>query len=116
MQLQRKQFADELQKAFKEVTGDFVNKRVCTLLIDVYATALTNILINDDSVNIRGFGTFKVAHRKSKGYPDPTNKGQIIVKPPTVYPTFTAGKELTRLVKERFKNEYEYQKDIQDNA
>lgn len=114
MKLQRKQLTDEMQKAFKEVTGDFLNKRVCEILIDVFATAITNVLVSGNDVNIRGFGTFKVAHRKSKGYPDPTNKGQIIVKPPTIYPTFTAGKELTRLVKERLNNEAK--EDIQENG
>lgn len=113
MHLQRKQFIDEMQKAFREETGEFLNKRVCAILIDVFATAITNVLVNGDSVNIRGFGTFKVAHRKSKAYPNPANKGEIIIKPPTIYPAFIAGHELTRLVKEQLKDETE--KDFQED-
>lgn len=114
MKLQRKQLTNEIQKAFKEVTGEFLNKRVSEILIDVFTTAITNILISGNDVNIRGFGTFKIVQRKSKGYPDPTNKGQIIVKPPTIRPAFVSGKELTRLVKERLSNEAK--EDIQENG
>lgn len=113
MQLQRKQLTNEIQKAFKEVTGEFLNKRVCGILIDVFATAITNVLVSGNDVNIRGFGTFKIKHRNSKAYSNPSKRGEKIIKPPTICPVFVAGKELTRAVKGQLQNEYK--KDIQEN-
>lgn len=105
MQLQRKEFVDVMQEAFKEETGEFLNKRVCGILVDTFATAITKVLANGDSVNIRGFGTFCVRHRGSKSYQNPNNRSETVTKPPTIYPAFVAGKELRKIVKETLKNE-----------
>lgn len=102
MQLQRKEFTDIMQEAFKDETGDFLNKRVCAILIDVFATAIAKVLANGDSVNIRGFGTFCIKKRKPKTYLNPNNHAEKLEKPETVRPHFVAGKELTRLVKEKY--------------
>ena len=113
MQLQRKQFVNVMQEAFKEETGEFLNKRVCAILIDTFATAITKVLADGNDVNIRGFGTFKVMHRGAKSYLDPNDRNIVITKPPTIYPAFIAGKELTRAVKGQLNNECE--EDIQEN-
>ena len=114
MKLQRKQLIDEMQKAFAEVTdGEFLNKRVCGILIDVFATAITNVLVSGNDVNIRGFGTFKIKHRNSKAYSNPSKRGEKIIKPPTICPVFVAGKELTKAVKETFN--YESKENIQED-
>ena len=80
MQLQRKQFVDVMQEAFREETGEFLNKRVCAILIDTFATAVTKVLTEGNDVNIRGFGTFKVKHREAKSYLDPNDHNKTITK------------------------------------
>ena len=95
MKLQRKQLTDEMQKAFKEVTGDFLNKRVCEILIDVFATAITNVLVSGNDVNIRGFGTFQPRRRAPKiGYNPSTGQPQAIAANTTVL--FKPSRELTK--------------------
>ena len=107
MRFHRKQFTDEIQQAFEEVTGDFLNKRVSAILIDVFARAITNSLVKGNSVRIRGFGEFQVRYRNAKAYPNPNKQGEKVIKPPTVYVAFSAGKELTKAVKGTFNHESE---------
>jgi DNA-binding protein HU-beta len=107
MKLQRKDFIDVIQESFKDVTNDFLNKRVCAVLIDVFAKAVTKVLVSGNDVNIRGFGTFVVRERKAQEYYNPNDRREKITKPATIYPAFIAGKELTRAVKEQLGNEGE---------
>lgn len=112
MQLQRKEFVDVIQESFQDITGDFLNKRVSAILVDVFAEAITRVLAEGNSVNLRGFGTFEVRERSGRNYINPST-GEMVAKPSAIYPAFIAGSELKRAVKERLNNETK--KDIQED-
>jgi DNA-binding protein HU-beta len=114
MHLHRDDFICVIQETFKENTGDYLNKRVSGILIDVFAESIKKVMAKGDKVTIRGFGTFEVRTRNSKAYPNPSKRGEKVIKPPTIYAAFSAGKELTKVVKETFDNESK--KDIQENG
>lgn len=100
MRMYKDDFVNVIQETFREITGDFLNKRVSSILIDVFAESVKKAMVEGNDISIRGFGTFEIRERKEKRYPNPSKHGELVTKPPTIYPAFKAGKELTRAVKD----------------
>ena len=49
-----------------DVIGPRVAKKECGLMVDAFLDALTDALARGDRIELRGFGTFKVRHRKAR--------------------------------------------------
>lgn len=75
----------ETQKQAKEV-------------VDTIIGAISNALAKKDSVQIAGFGTFKVSERKARTGRNPQTGAPIQIAASTV-PKFVAGKALKEAVK-----------------
>lgn len=70
------------------------------IILDEFVQVITEALVNGESVQIHGFGTFEVKeHRQREMFDFQANK---IVVPAYKAPKFTAGKLLKRAVKEGF--------------
>lgn len=92
--VKRKEFIDIFSK--KGYT-----KKDSAIIIDDFIGTITEILINGDSVNFHGFGTFETIERSSKEITDYQSKEKITV-PSYKAPKFTAGKLLKRAIKEGY--------------
>ena len=66
-------------------------------VVDVVLDAIKNALSREDKVEIRGFGSFRVRHRRAKMGRNPKT-GQIVQVPPKKVPFFKAGKEMREMV------------------
>jgi DNA-binding protein HU-beta len=87
---------DELIKAVSEhaqLTKDNAGKAV-----DAILETITNTLKNGDSVNLIGFGSFKVSHRSAREGRNPQT-GEPIAIPAMKVPSFSAGKTLKDAIK-----------------
>ena len=46
--------------------GPGITKKDCAAVVDAFLNAVRETLANHDHIEIRGFGTFKVRHRKAR--------------------------------------------------
>ena len=70
-----------------DVIGARVTKRDCGLVVDAFLDAVKDTLAHGDHIEIRGFGTFKVRHRKARTARN-LRTGDPVVVPPRVAPVF----------------------------
>lgn len=67
-------------------------------VVDTIISAVSDALAKDDSVQIAGFGTFKVSQRKARTGRNPQTGAPIQI-PASKVPKFTAAKALKEIVK-----------------
>lgn len=67
-------------------------------VVDTIIGAISNALAKDESVQIAGFGTFKVSQRKARTGRNPQTGAPIQI-PASKVPKFVAGKALKEAVK-----------------
>lgn len=87
----------ELIKYVSEKVG--VTHEVAELAVNTIFDSMTEALVREESIEIRGFGSFKVRHYRERKGRNPKT-GQIIDVSPKKRPFFKVGKEL----KERVNN------------
>jgi integration host factor subunit beta len=58
---------------------------------------ITEALVNGDKVELRGFGSFRIRHRKPRTGRNPRSGTRVDV-PSKRVPTFTVGKQLRQMV------------------
>ena len=78
--------ADLVEQA-ADMIGSRVTKRDCGLVVDAFLDAVKDTLARGDHIEIRGFGTFKVRHRKARTARNPRT-GEPVAVPPRVAPVF----------------------------
>lgn len=79
-------------------------KKDAGVILDDIFMLITEELVNGESVQIHGFGTFDVKECAERETVDLQTKERIVI-PPYKAPKFTAGKLLKRAVKEGFVRE-----------
>ncbi|MDE0074291.1 MAG: integration host factor subunit beta [Gammaproteobacteria bacterium] len=79
------------------VIGPRVTKRDCGLVVDAFLDAVKDTLARGDHIEIRGFGTFKVRHRKARTARNPRT-GEPVGVPPRVAPVFKPSSHFRSLV------------------
>ena len=77
----------DLVEQVADVIGPRVTKRECGLMVDAFLDALTDALARGDRIELRGFGTFKVRHRKARTGRNPRT-GEPVEVPPRDVPVF----------------------------
>jgi integration host factor subunit beta len=87
----------ELIKYVSEKVG--VTHEVAELAVNTIFDSMTEALVREESIEIRGFGSFKIRHYKERKGRNPKT-GQIIDVSTKKRPFFKVGKEL----KERVNN------------
>ncbi len=78
--------ADLVERA-ASVVGPGVTKKDCGLVVDAFLDAVKDALERGEGIEIRGFGTFKVRHRKARTARNPRT-GEPVEVPPRVAPVF----------------------------
>ena len=88
--------ADLVEQA-AEAVGPRVPKRDCGLVVDAFLDAVKDALARGDHIELRGFGTFKLRHRKARTGRNPKTGGPVEV-PPRDVPVFKPSRHLRRRV------------------
>ena len=78
--------ADLVEQA-ADALGRRVTKRDCGLVIDAFLDAVKEALARGDGIELRGFGTFKVRHRKARTGRNPRT-GEAVEVPARNVPVF----------------------------
>ena len=78
--------ADLVEQAAGAI-GQRVTKRDCGLVIDAFLDAVKEALARGDGIELRGFGTFKVRHRKARTGRNPRT-GEPVEVPARNVPVF----------------------------
>ena len=88
--------ADLVEQVY-EAIGPGVTKKDCGAVVDAFLNAVKLALANGEHIEIRGFGTFKVKHRKARMARNPRT-GEAVPVPDRKVPVFKVSKELKDLV------------------
>ena len=83
----------DLVEQVADAIGPRVTKRDCGLLIDAFLDAVQDALARGDRIELRGFGTFKVRHRKARTGRNPRT-GEPVEVPPRDVPVFNPSRHL----------------------
>ncbi|MDE2874579.1 MAG: integration host factor subunit beta [Gemmatimonadota bacterium] len=89
----------ELVEQAADALGGRVTKQDCALVVDAFLDAVTDGLACGDNIEIRGFGTFKVRHRKARKARNPST-GEAVEVPPRFAPVFKPSSHFVRSVVE----------------
>ena len=76
-----------------DVIGPRVTKRDCGLVVDAFLDAVKDTLARGGHIKIRGFGTFKVRHRKARTGRNPRT-GVAVEVPARDVPVFKPSRHL----------------------
>lgn len=68
--------------------GPKISKMECSLVVNLLFSSITEALEQGNSIEIRGFGTFKVRERKARMGQNP-NTGESVAVPARRVPVFT---------------------------
>jgi len=85
-----------IEKLSVQYTGLFTNEQM-KVIVKVILEIIKESLAGGDKVEIRGFGSFRLRHRKKREGRNPKTGMKVLVPEKSV-PFFKAGKELKELV------------------
>ena len=88
--------ADLVEQA-ADVAAPRVTKRDCGLVVDAFLDAVKDALARGDHIELRGFGTFKLRHRKARTGRN-LKIGEPVEVPPRDVPVFGPLRHLLRRV------------------
>lgn len=94
--------ADLVEQVY-EAIGPGITKKDCASVVDAFLNAVRRAMANEEHIEIRGFGTFKVRHRKSRMARNPRT-GEPVEVPARAVPVFKP----SRLFKEKVADEADY--------
>ena len=83
----------ELVEQVVDAVGPSVTKRECALMVDAFLDAVKEALARCDGIELRGFGTFKVRHRKARTGRNPRTEEAVEV-PARDMPVFKPSRHL----------------------
>ncbi|MEJ2215239.1 MAG: integration host factor subunit beta [Gemmatimonadota bacterium] len=87
----------DLVEQVADAIGPGVTKKDCALVVDGLLNAIKNALADQNNIEIRGFGTFKVRRRKSRVARNPRT-GERVEVPARSVPVFKPSKDLRQQV------------------
>ncbi len=82
-----------------EAIGPGVTKKDCAAVVDGFLNAVKQALADEARIELRGFGTFEVRHRKSRMARNPRT-GEPVEVPARAVPVFRPSKLWKELVEE----------------
>lgn len=83
----------DLVEQVAEAIGPGLTKKECALVVDGFLNAVKHALARGEGIEIRGFGTFRVRHRKARVARNPRT-GEPVQVPARVSPVFKPSKHL----------------------
>ena len=87
----------DLVEQVADAIGPRVTKTECGVVIDALLAAVNEALARGDGIELRGFGTFKVRHRKPRTARNPRT-GEPAEVPPRRVPVFNPSRLLRNRV------------------
>ena len=75
----------DLVERVPDAIGPEVTKRDCKLVVDGFLTAVKEAVARGEGVELRGFGTFKVRHRKARRARNPRTGEPVEVRAVAVF-------------------------------
>ena len=83
----------DLVEQVAEAIGPGITKKDCALVVDGFLNAVKQALAQGNGIEIRGFGSFKLRHRKGRMARNPRT-GEAVGVPARTYPVFKPSKYL----------------------
>jgi nucleoid DNA-binding protein len=83
----------DLVEQVADAIGPGITKKDCARVVDGLLNAIKNALAEQENIEIRGFGTFKVRKRKARMARNPRT-GEAVEVPARVVPIFKPSKDL----------------------
>ena len=77
--------------------GPMISKKDCARVVDAFLDAIKEALQEQKNIEVRGFGTFKIRHRKTRMARNPRTGSPVEVSARPV-PVFKPSKELRAMV------------------
>lgn len=87
----------DLVDQITEAIGPGITKKDCALVVDGLLNAVKAALAGGERIEIRGFGTFEVRHRKSRTARNPRT-GEPVEVPERMVPHFKPSKQFRKKV------------------
>src|SRR5205085_814238 len=92
--------ADLVERVTEQISrtaGPMISKKDCARVVDAFLEAIKEALQNQKNIEVRGFGTFKIRHRKTRMARNPRTGSPVEVSARPV-PVFKPSKELRAMV------------------
>ena len=83
----------DLVEQVADAIGPRVTKKECGLVVNAFLDAVKDALARGDGIELRGFGTFKVRHRKARKARNPRT-GEAVEVPARDVPVFKPSRHL----------------------
>ena len=87
----------DLVERVADAVGSRVTTRDCGLVVDAFLDAVKDALARGEGIELRGFGTFKVRHRKARKVRNPRT-GEPVEVPPRAVPVIQPSTHLRKRV------------------
>ena len=94
--------ADLVERVTAQISrtaGPMISKKDCARVVDAFLDAIKEALQEQKNIEVRGFGTFKIRHRKTRMARNPRTGSPVEVSARPV-PVFKPSKELRAMVAE----------------
>lgn len=88
---------EQVTAAMARTAGPLISKKDCARVVDSFLDAIKAALADQENIEIRGFGTFKIRKRKTRMARNPRTGDPVEVAARPV-PVFKPSKELRTMV------------------
>jgi len=88
---------ERVTASIARTSGPLISKKDCARVVDAFLDAIKDALHEQQNIEVRGFGTFKIRHRKTRMARNPRTGDPVEVSARPV-PVFKPSKELRALV------------------
>ena len=92
--------ADLVERVTAQISrtaGPMISKKDCARVVDAFLDSIKEALQGQKNIEVRGFGTFKIRHRKTRMARNPRTGSPVEVSARPV-PVFKPSKELRAMV------------------
>ncbi|HVX88551.1 MAG TPA: HU family DNA-binding protein [Gemmatimonadales bacterium] len=90
---------ENVTASIARTAGPMISKKDCARVVDAFLDAIKDALRDQENIEVRGFGTFKIRKRKTRMARNPRTGDPVEVAARPV-PVFKPSKELRALVAE----------------
>ena len=90
---------ENVTASIARTAGPMISKKDCARVVDAFLDAIKDALKEQENIEVRGFGTFKIRKRKTRMARNPRTGDPVEVAARPV-PVFKPSKELRALVAE----------------
>src|SRR6202049_4570566 len=88
---------EPVTESIAQTSGPLISKKDCARVVDSFLDAIKDALKEQKNIEVRGFGTFKIRHRKTRMARNPRT-GAPVEGSARPVPVFKPSKELRALV------------------